>query len=105
MRWPRRSLFPVLCSLFALSLSAQVPPAAAQPAEDRHADHEELRAMLRTATDALNKRDANALAPLLGARCYITTVDGQTFRDAAGFKSYLDRLYGMSVTKIDFRPV
>jgi ketosteroid isomerase-like protein len=110
MRWPRRSLFLVLYSLLALGIFAKAPtlvtpPPPNQPAEDRHADHEELRAMLRTATDALNKRDADALSPLLGAHCYITTVDGQTFRDAAGFKAYLDRLYGSSVTKIEFHPV
>jgi ketosteroid isomerase-like protein len=105
MRWPGRSLFLVLCSFFASLLAAQAPSAATPPVEERHADHEELRAMLRTATDALNRRDANALTPLFGARCYITTVDGQTFRDAAGFKSYLDHLYGSSVSKIEFHPV
>lgn len=61
--------------------------------------------MLRTATDALNRRDVSALSPLFASRCYITTVDGQTFRDAAGFKAYLDHLYGTSVSKIEFHPV
>ncbi len=101
MRWLGRSPFLVLFSFFAVAAFAQTPP----PVEERHADHEELRAMLRTATDAFNRRDANALAQLLAPHCYITTVDGQTLRDAAAFTSYLDRLYGSSVSKIEFHPV
>ncbi len=93
-----RSLVPVLSLLLAFALSAQAPP------EERHADHEELRALLRTGTQALNARQVDALAPLFARQFVITTVDGRTFRDLAGFKSYIDQLYGTQVEKIEFRP-
>ena len=79
--------------------------AAAMGQEARHADHEALRAMLRTATAALNGRNFAALAPMLTADCYVTTVDGKAFRGPAAFRSYLDQLYGSKVKSITFRPV
>jgi uncharacterized protein (TIGR02246 family) len=90
-----RVLVPVLSLLLSLPLFAQ---------PDRNADHEELRALLRTATQALNARQIDALAPLFARQFVITTVDGRTFRDLAGFKSYIDQLYGAKVQKIEFRP-
>lgn len=93
-----RSLVVVLSLLLAFSLFAQ------SPAEERHADHEELRALLRAGTQALNARQIDALAPLFARQFVITTVDGRTFRDLAAFKAYIDQLYGTQVQKIDFRP-
>ena len=93
----RKAFFAVVCA--SLALSAGV---LAQPAPE--ADHEELRAMLRTATQALNARQVDALAPMMARQFVITTVDGRTFRDLAGFKSYIDQLYGSEVESIDFRP-
>ena len=90
-----RVLVPVLTLLLALPLAAQT---------DRNADHEELRALLRTATASLNARQIDALAPLFARQFVITTVDGRVFRDLAGFKSYIDQLYGAKVQKIEFNP-
>lgn len=70
----------------------------------READHEELRAMMRAATQALNARQVEALAPLMARQFVITAVDGRTFRDLAGFKAYLDQLYGTKVQSIQFHP-
>jgi ketosteroid isomerase-like protein len=83
------------------TIAAVAPDASA---EARHADHEELRAMMRTATAALNSRDFTQLSALVSPHCYITTVDGQVFNDLNGFKSYLDKLFASRVTKIDFHP-
>src|SRR5258706_4209199 len=70
----------------------------------QQADHEELRAMMRAATQALNARQVEALAPLMARQFVITAVDGRTFRDLAGFKAYLDQLYGTKVQSIQYRP-
>lgn len=61
--------------------------------------------MLKTATAALNSRNFAALAPMLTTDCYVTSVDGQSFRGPAAFKAYLDRLYASKVKTITFRPV
>lgn len=90
-----RVLVPVLTLLLALPLGAQT---------ERNADHEELRALMRTATASLNARQIDALAPLFARQFVITTVDGRVFRDLAGFKSYIDQLYGAKVQKIEFHP-
>lgn len=74
----------------------------ASPQEE--ADHEELRAMMRSATQALNAHQIDALAPLMAREFVITTVDGQVFRNLAQFKAYIDGLYGTEVQKIEFRP-
>jgi uncharacterized protein (TIGR02246 family) len=79
--------------------------AAAVGQEARHADHEALRAMLRTATAALNNRNFAALAPMFTADCSITTVDGKAIRGPAAFRSYLDQLYASRVKSIAFHPV
>jgi uncharacterized protein (TIGR02246 family) len=93
---------PRLLRLFLLVLS--VVPAAAMAQEARHADHEALRAMLRTATAALNSRNFGAIAPMLTADCSITTVDGKALRGPAAFKAYLDQLYASKVRSIAFHP-
>jgi uncharacterized protein (TIGR02246 family) len=90
-------LFAVLVVLVILApgLIAQTPG---------EADHEELRGMMRAATQALNARQVDALAPLMARQFIITTVDGQTFHDLPGFKAYIDQLYGARVREIRFRP-
>jgi ketosteroid isomerase-like protein len=87
----------------ATSTSTAPPPAVST--EERHADHEELRGMLKTATEALNARNVDALAPLMASRCYITTVDGHVLNDLAGFRGYIDQVYGTKIQKIEFHPV
>ena len=89
--------------LLAVSLVLSLAPAlVGQPSQE--ADHEELRAMMRTVTQALNARQIDALAPLMARQFVITTVDGRTFRDLAGFKAYIDELYGTKVQSIEFHP-
>ena len=78
---------------------------AASAQEARHADHEELRAMLVTATNALNTRNFAALEPMFDPNCYVTTADGKSFRGLAAFKAYLDGLYASKIKSITFHPV
>ena len=57
-------------------------------AQDRKQDHDELRAILNTATEALNSKNLDALAPLLHEKFSITTIDQKIFTSLADFKAY-----------------
>ena len=90
----------LLC-LMTLSL------AAFARAEDREADHNELRAMLRTATEAMNAGDFDALRPLFYDKFSITTVDQQLFTSLDDFKAYYEGLLkggNARLKSIAFRP-
>jgi ABC-type oligopeptide transport system substrate-binding subunit len=76
----------LLCCITALA-------AASAFAEDRRQDHEELRAMLKTATDAMNSKNFDALTPLFHTNFSITTVDQKLFTNLADFKSYYEALF------------
>ena len=78
----------LLSSLFLIVLAI---PVSAQ--EERHQDHEELRALLKTATEALNARNFDALAPHLYRQFSITTVDQKEFSDLNSFKSHYAALF------------
>lgn len=95
-----RFLLPAWFLLAGVALGQPAPVPAGQSA-----DHEQLRALLRTATDALNRRDFAALAPMFSDHCDITTVDGRSFTTLAAFKSYVDDLYATRIAKIEFHPV
>jgi ketosteroid isomerase-like protein len=76
----------LLLCLIALSL------ASIAQAEDREADHNELRAMLRTVTDAMNAGDFDALRSLFYDTMSITTVDQKLFTNLDDFKAYYEGL-------------
>ena len=76
----------LLCFIMALV-------AASASAEDRQQDHDELRQMLKTATDAMNSKNLDALAPLFYTKFSITTVDQKLFTNLADFKAYYESLY------------
>ncbi len=61
-------------------------------AEERQQDHDELRALLRTATEAMNSKNFDALTPLFHGKCSITTVDQKLFTNVADFKTYCEGL-------------
>ena len=91
----------LLCMLFVMNGSAY------SAVEERHEDHEALRAMLRTATEALNTRNIDALAPILYKEFSITTVDQKLFTDLPSFKTYFNGLFegpNAPVKKIVFKP-
>jgi hypothetical protein len=76
----------LLCFIMALV-------AASAQAEDRQQDHDELRQMLKTATEAMNSKNLDALAPLFYNKFSITTVDQKLFTNLADFKAYYEGLY------------
>jgi uncharacterized protein (TIGR02246 family) len=89
------------CFLLALGLGQ----AAAQ--DPRAADHEELRAMLRTVTKAMNDKDLASLAAVMLPDVSITTVDQQRFKTLADFQKYWNAIFGgptMQVRKVTMTP-
>jgi hypothetical protein len=66
----------------------------AHAVEERHEDHEALRAMLKTVTEGLNSRNLDAVGPVLSERFSITTVDQKIFTRFSDFKSYFNGLFG-----------
>ena len=79
-----------LLGLTAALLGLNGASAFAQKTEERHADHEELRGMLKTFTDAFNSRNFDSLAPLLADHFSIITADQKRFTDLAAFKTYFN---------------
>src|SRR5256885_11992848 len=75
------SLVLALAVLFPAFAAAAPAPA---PAEARHADHEALRALRDRVTAALEKRDFDALAPLLAAKFSVVTIDQRRLTNVAG---------------------
>jgi ketosteroid isomerase-like protein len=74
-------------AVFLLLLAAE--PAGAQGEEAaREQDHEELRAMMKTVTDAVNGRDPEALIPLLAHPFSITMVDQAHITSIEGLREY-----------------
>ena len=95
---------PVKCLLLCFVLALV---AANAQAEDRQQDHDELRQMLKTATDAMNSKNLDALAPLFYNKFSITTVDQKLFTNLADFKAYYEGLYSgdnAPLKSIAFKP-
>lgn len=89
-----------------LCLSALLVAAGAL-AEERQQDHEELRAMLKTATEAMTSKNLDALAPLFYSKFSITTVDQKVFTNLTDFKAYYESLYNTErapLKSIVFKP-
>lgn len=76
-------------------------------AQEREQDHEELRAILRSVTDAMNSKNFAALTPLFHEKFSITTVDQKLFTNIADFKAYYEGLYqgeNAPLKSITFKP-
>lgn len=88
----------IITSLFTVSALIEVQ------AQDRAKDHDDLRLMLKTGTEALNSGKVDALAPLLHSNFSITTVDQKLFTNLNDFKNYYDQLLKGPVKSITFNP-
>lgn len=75
----------LFCSITLLSATGAL-------AQEREQDHNELRALLRTATEAMNTGNFDALKPLFYSKFSITTVDQKLFTSIDDFKAYYDGL-------------
>ncbi len=67
--------------------------AGSTQAEERHEDHEALRALLRTTTEALNTGNLDLVAPLLHKDFTIITVDNHKSTGLEEFKTYWESLF------------
>jgi hypothetical protein len=81
---------PLFLSVFLLTLSCA--PGVAQVADPRTQDHEALHALLVSATEAVNRGDAEALGRLLAPDFVATFSDQTRITDRAGLAAYLDRI-------------
>jgi ketosteroid isomerase-like protein len=104
----RRWLFALLLVTPLLSpaqdTTTPAPPAAT---EERHADHEALRALMKNAVEALNTRNFDAIAPSLHKNFTVVTVDNRKVTGLDEFKSYWNSLFtgpGAVLTQIEARP-
>jgi len=79
----------IKCLLFCTLTLLLAPGASAQ---DREPDHNQLRALLRAATEAMNAGNFDALKPLFYSQFSITTVDQKLFTSIDEFKAYYDGL-------------
>jgi|SRR5262245_2607932 len=89
------------------SLAALAAVVIGVQAQERKQDHDELRAMLKTVTEAMNARDIEAMAPLFNNKFSITTVDQQTFTNLTDFKAYFNGLFAgprATLKSITFNP-
>lgn len=68
-------------------------PVSALAQEERHADHEALRGILKTSKEALNSKNFDLLKSVLAKEHFtITTVDNQKFTSLEEFSKYWDKL-------------
>jgi ketosteroid isomerase-like protein len=73
---------------------AAQPMTTAQPvAANREQDHEELRALLKSARDAVNAKNFEALKPIFHEKFSITTVDQKVFTNFDDFKKEFATLF------------
>lgn len=88
----------ILISITILSTTGSIA------AQDRNRDHEELRAMLKAGTEALNSGNPDGLAPLLHSDFSITTVDQKLFTNLNDFKRYYEQMLSGPVKSLTFNP-
>lgn len=83
-------------------------PALAQEATDRKADHEALRELLRTATEAINTRKFDLVAPRLHSGFTVIAVDNTKLVGIEAFRTYWNALFDGAdapLVAVETRPV
>jgi ketosteroid isomerase-like protein len=87
----------VVASRSALAIFAALAVSTASfaqaPTGDRAADHDALRALLQTATQALNERDFDRIAPSLHPAFTVITVDNRKLVGLDEFRRYWTELF------------
>ena len=82
-------------------------PLVSVNAQNREQDHEELRALLKTLTEAVNSRDLDRARPLTHSRFTMITVDNEKFTSVDEFEAYWEGLFtgeNALLTKAELRP-
>lgn len=79
--------------VLVLALLAFILSAPAYAGE-RDADHEALRGILKTSSEALSSADFDKLKPVLSSKnLTVVTVDNQRFKSLDEFKAYWDKMF------------
>lgn len=81
----------VWLAAFAMTLLAVTTAAAAQ--EERKADHDQLRELMKRGAEALNTRKLDIMAPYLHPDFTIVTADNRKLRGLPEFKQYWNGLF------------
>ncbi len=80
--------------LLALALFVFIFSASPAFSGERDADHEALRGIMKTSSEALNAGDFDKLAPVLSSKnLTVVTVDNQKFKNLADFKAYWEKTF------------
>lgn len=80
--------------LIVLALFGFISLASPAIAGERDADHEALRGIMKTSSEALNSGDFDKLAPVLSSNnLTVVTVDNQKFKNLADFKAYWEKTF------------
>ncbi len=81
-------------ALLLILIFVGLAPAASFAEEERHTDHEALRALAKTAKEAINSKNFDALTPILAKEnLTIITVDNHKFASVEEFKAYWEQLF------------
>ena len=91
--------------LSLIAVSVLFTGIATATAEERHEDHEQLRALLKTITVALNTRQLESLAPYIYKTFVFTTPDQKVFTDLGSIQAHINSFFGPTGLKeLTFEP-
>lgn len=99
---------PTVTSALTLAASFILLFPAPSCAEDRHADHEALRALLKQSVEALNSGNIESLRAFVTPDVLVTTVEQQRSGGFDEFKRYYDGQFNApnaTLSTISFQPV
>jgi len=107
---PRLAVLPLvllLCCVGSCWAQSDNPSAAPARSEERAADHEALRALMKLAAEALNTRNFDLIAPHLHPSFTVVTVDNRKITSLDEFRTYWNGLFtgpGAVLKQIEARP-
>lgn len=87
-----RNVMPIV-GVLSLAVTLLVGASSVSAQDARQQDHEELRALLRTVSQAISGRDFTALASVLDREFSVTTVDQKRFTSLDAFRGYWEGLF------------
>jgi len=96
-----------LCCAGSSRAQSDTAPAAPAASEERSEDHEALRGLMKLATEALNTRNFDLIAPHLHPNFTVITVDNRKIASLDEFRTYWNGLFtgpGAMLKQIEARP-
>ena len=90
-----------------LTVCLVLVPLVSVNAQSREQEHDELRDLLKTLTEAVNSRDLDRARPLTHSQFTMITVDNEKFTSVDEFEAYWEGLFtgeDALLTKVELRP-